>query len=176
MEQWYSLVDFLLIKIQIHEIGYSECPKSYVFRGTKEYTAKQIQDMLGLLAPSLRPQQPVGQPPQARPYGASTRFLLPLAQCEFQLTTTIEQLQKDPWPVANDRRPTRCTGAALGIAVGLMESSFPNAGARIMLYAGGPCTEGPGMVVGSELKEPIRSHHDIERDNAKYYRKASKVR
>jgi protein transport protein SEC23 len=169
----------LLMKIQIHEIGYLECPKSYVFRGTKEYTAKQIQDMLGLLAPSLRPQYPAGQPSQAqaqaRPYGASTRFLLPLAQCEFQLTTTIEQLQKDPWPVANDRRPTRCTGAALGIAVGLMESSFPNAGARLMVYSGGPCTEGPGMVVGSELKEPIRSHHDIERDNAKYYRKASKV-
>ena len=87
---------YALTQIQIHEIGYSECPKSYVFRGTKEYTAKQIQDMLGLLAPSLRPQQPIGQPPQARSYGASTRFLLPLAQCEFQLTTTIEQLQKDP--------------------------------------------------------------------------------
>jgi protein transport protein SEC23 len=128
--------------------------------------------MLGLLAPTLRPQQSAAQP---RPYGASTRFLLPLAQCEFQLTSTIEQLQKDPWPVANDRRPTRCTGAALSVAVGLMETSFPNAGARIMLYAGGPCTEGPGMVVGTELKEPIRSHHDIERDNAKYYRKASKV-
>jgi protein transport protein SEC23 len=97
-----------------------------------------------------------------------------LSQCEFQLTSTIEQLQKDPWPVANDRRPTRCTGAAMSIAIGLMESTFPNAGARIMLYAGGPCTEGPGIVVGTELKEPIRSHHDIERDNAKYYRKASK--
>ena len=128
--------------------------------------------MLGLLAPTLRPQQSATQP---RPYGASTRFLLPLAQCEFQLTSTIEQLQKDPWPGANDRRPTRCTGAALRVAVGLMETSFPNAGARIMLYAGGPCTEGPGMVVATELKEPIRSHHDIERDNAKYYRKASKV-
>lgn len=129
--------------------------------------------MLGLLAPTLRPQQSATQP---RPYGASTRFLLPLAQCEFQLTSTIEQLQKDPWPVANDRRPTRCTGAALSVAVGLMETSFSNAGARIMLYAGGPCTEGPGTVVGTELKEPIRSHHDIERDNAKYYRKASKVK
>src|SRR5277367_5172720 len=128
--------------------------------------------MLGLLAPTLRPHQSATQP---RPYGASTRFLLPLAQCEFQLTSTLEQLQKDPWPVANDRRPTRCTGAALSVAVGLMETSFPNAGARIMLYAGGPCTEGPGMVVATELKEPIRSHHDIERDNAKYYRKASKV-
>jgi len=131
--------------------------------------------MLGLLAPSLRPQQQVGQPAHVRPYGASTRFLLPLAQCEFQLTSTIEQLQKDPWPVANDRRPARCTGAAMNIAIGIMETSFPNSGGRIILYSGGPCTEGPGMVVGTELKEPIRSHHDIERDNAKYYRKASKV-
>lgn len=130
--------------------------------------------MLGLLAPSLRPQIPVGQ--QApRPYGASVRFLLPLSQCEFQLTSTIEQLQKDAWPYTNDRRPTRCTGVALSIAVGLMETAFPNTGARIMLFSGGPCTEGPGMVVGTELKEPIRSHHDIERDNAKYYRKSSKV-
>ena len=131
--------------------------------------------MLGLLAPSMRPQQPIGQPPAPRPFGASARFLLPLQQCEFQLTSTIEQLQQDPWPVANDRRATRCTGAALSIAIGLMETSFPHAGTRIMLFAGGPCTEGPGMVVGPELKEPIRSHHDIERDNAKYYRKASKV-
>jgi len=130
--------------------------------------------MLGLLAPSLRPQHPAGQI-APRPYGASARFLLPLSQCEFQLTSTIEQLQKDPWPVANDRRPSRCTGAALSVAVGLMETSFPNSAARIILYSGGPCTEGPGMVVGTELKEPIRSHHDIERDNAKYYRRASKV-
>jgi hypothetical protein len=63
----------------------------------------------------------------------------------------------------------------MNIAIGIMETSFPNSGGRIMLYSGGPCTEGPGMVVGTELKEPIRSHHDIERDNAKYYRKASKV-
>jgi protein transport protein SEC23 len=130
--------------------------------------------MLGLLAPALRPQHPApGAAP--RPYGASSRFLLPLNSCEFQLTSTIEQLQKDPWSVANDRRPARCTGAALSVAVGLMETSFPNSGTRVLLYSGGPCTEGPGMVVGTELKEPIRSHHDIERDNAKYYRKASKV-
>lgn len=44
-----------------------------------------------------------------------------------------------------------------------------------MLFAGGPATEGPGMVVGVELREPIRSHHDIERDNVKYFKRASKV-
>lgn len=31
------------------------------------------------------------------------------------------------------------------------------------------------MVVGDELKHPIRSHHDIEKDNCKYMKKAMKV-
>ncbi|CAG8640634.1 984_t:CDS:2, partial [Scutellospora calospora] len=53
-------------------------------------------------------------------------------------------------------------------------TTFPAAGARIMLFCGGPASEGPGMVVGNELKEPIRSHHDIEKDNVKYYKKATK--
>lgn len=88
----------------------------------------------------------------------------------------LEQLQKDPWPVANDKRNLRCTGVALSVAVGLLETSFANTGARVMLFAGGPSTEGPGLVVGPELREPIRSHHDIERDNIKYYKKAVKVR
>ncbi|KAG2352583.1 hypothetical protein BDR07DRAFT_1426377 [Suillus spraguei] len=43
-----------------------------------------------------------------------------------------------------------------------------------MVFAGGPATEGPGMVVSSELKEPIRSHHDIERDSVKHYKRALK--
>lgn len=58
----------------------------------------------------------------------------------------------------------------------VVQTSFPNTGARIMLFTGGPATVGPGMVVGVELREPIRSHHDIERDNVKYFKRASKVR
>lgn len=52
---------------QVHELGFADCPKSYVFRGTKEYTGKQVQDMLGLSGASVRPGQPAtrpGQPPQ----------------------------------------------------------------------------------------------------------------
>ena len=131
--------------------------------------------MLGL-SPStgIRPNMPVqpGRPPIT---GPAARFLLPVQQCEFQLTNALEQLQKDPWPVANDKRSLRCTGVALGVAVGLLEASFQNAGGRIMLFSGGPATEGPGQVVGPELREPIRSHHDIDRDNIKYYKKALKA-
>jgi protein transport protein SEC23 len=133
--------------------------------------------MLGLMSGTLRgnvPAQPGRAPPPVM--GAQARFLLPVQQAEFQLTNVLEQLQKDPWPVAGDKRALRCTGVAISVAVGLLESSFQNSGARILLFAGGPCTEGPGMVVGPELREPIRSHHDIDRDNIKYYKKALKVR
>lgn len=56
-----------------------------------------------------------------------------------------------------------------------LQCTFPNTGARIMMFIGGPATQGPGMVVGDELKLPIRSWHDIEKDNAKYVKKATKV-
>ena len=56
------------------------------------------------------------------------------------------------------------------------QCTYPNTGARVMCFMGGACTQGPGMVVGDELKNPIRSHHDIEKDNVKYMKKAMKVR
>ena len=31
------------------------------------------------------------------------------------------------------------------------------------------------MVVDNELKNPMRSHHDLEKDNARHVRKAIKV-
>ncbi|SPO23108.1 probable SEC23 - component of COPII coat of ER-golgi vesicles [Ustilago trichophora] len=169
---------------QVHELGYEACPKSYVFRGTKEYAPKAIQDMLGL-NPGARPMGPgapgapggpsqAPRPPNATAQMGASRFLLPVSQCEFQLTQILENLQKDPWPVANDKRSQRCTGVALSVAVGMLETTFPNTGARVMLFCGGPATEGPGMVVSTELRERIRSHHDIDKDNAKYYKRAIK--
>ncbi|KAI0086877.1 hypothetical protein BDY19DRAFT_959387 [Irpex rosettiformis] len=170
----YALVGLITYgtMAQVHELGYQDCNKSYVFRGNKEYSAKQIQDMLGL-SPQNRAAPRPGQPLPTQAFGAA-RFLMPVQQCEFQLTGILEGLKRDPWPVANDKRALRSTGVALSVAVGLLETTFPNTGARIMLFAGGPATEGPGLVVGNELKEPIRSHHDIDRDSAKHFKRASK--
>lgn len=111
----------LAFQASLHELGYSECNKTYVFRGAKEYSPKQVQDMLGLSgAARVAPPRP-GQPaPPPTAYGAS-RFLMPVSQCEFQLTSILENLAKDPWPVANDKRALRCTGTAIGVAVGLLE-------------------------------------------------------
>lgn len=182
MAPWYDIWNRIgevatdIVQTQVHELGYAECAKSYVFRGNKDYSSKQVQEMIGLSQMAPRPgmQQQPGMPPGA-PGAMPTRFILPVGQCEFQLTNALESLQRDPWPVANDKRALRCTGVALSVAAGLLEASkFPGTGARIMLFAGGAATEGPGMVVGPELREPIRSHHDIDRDNIKYYKKALK--
>ncbi|KAG1786706.1 uncharacterized protein HD556DRAFT_1449508 [Suillus plorans] len=153
----YALVGLIMFgtMTQVHGLGYAECSKSYVFRGGKEYTQKQIQDMLGL-STTTRTAPHAGQPMPQQAFGAA-RFLLPVQQCEFQLTGILEALARDPWP-----------------PFGLLETTFPNTGARIMVCAGGSATEGPGMVVSNELKEPIRSHHDIERDSVKHYKCAVK--
>ena len=42
-------------------------------------------------------------------------------KCDFNLTDLLGELQRDPWPVAQGKRPLRSTGVALSIAVGLLE-------------------------------------------------------
>lgn len=161
--------------VQVHELGSEGVSKSYVFRGTKDLTAKQIQDMLGIgRGPTPQAQQRGPQAPQQQFQQPSNRFLQPVHKCDMSLTDLLGELQRDPWPVAQGKRPLRSAGTALSIAVGLLECTFPNTGAHVMLFLGGPCTQGPGMVVGDELKHPIRSHHDIEKDNCKYMKKAMK--
>ena len=58
---------------KVHELGYQECPKSFVFRGTKEYTSKHIQDMLSLSPAAAIHPGPSNGPP---PLPGSARFLL----------------------------------------------------------------------------------------------------
>lgn len=82
--------------------------------------------MLGLSAgPAPRPSGAGLPPGQAPPVAAgASRFLLPVSQCEYGLTGILEQLSRDPWPVASDRRAQRCTGVAMSVAVGLLEVNF----------------------------------------------------
>uniref|UniRef100_A0A673TQM9 Protein transport protein SEC23 n=1 Tax=Suricata suricatta TaxID=37032 RepID=A0A673TQM9_SURSU len=157
--------------VQVHELGCEGISKSYVFRGTKDLSAKQLQEMLGL---SKVPVTQATRGPQAQQPPPSNRFLQPVQKIDMNLTDLLGELQRDPWPVPQGKRPLRSSGVALSIAVGLLECTFPNTGARIMMFIGGPATQGPGMVVGDELKTPIRSWHDIEKDNAKYVKKGTK--
>jgi protein transport protein SEC23 len=94
--------------VQVHELGFTECMKSWVFRGTKDYTSQQVVEQLGMGRPSQRPGQPAG-PAQTR------KFIQPLNACEFQITQMLEELQKDAYPVGATLRPVRCTGTALQV-------------------------------------------------------------
>ncbi|KOB76598.1 putative Protein transport protein Sec23A, partial [Operophtera brumata] len=158
--------------VQIHELGTEGISKCYVFKGTKDLSAKQIQEQLAIGRvnapnPQQRPGAPTPQPP-------AHRFLQPVKQCDMALTDLLGELGRDPWPQGVGKRPLRSSGVALSLAVGLLEVTYPNTGARIMMFLGGPCSQGPGQVVNDELKQPIRSHHDIHKDNAKYMKKGIK--
>ena len=151
----------------MHELGYAECSKSYVFRGSKDYTAVQVQDMLGLSAGRAQGGPSGGPGNNANAGFGVHRFIQPVEQCEFALTSILEELQRDPWPVKNDERPLRCTGTAASIAVALMESCFAQraVAGRVTLFTSGPCTQGPGAIVDKSLKEQLRSHSDFVKGN-----------
>ncbi|CAK9237251.1 unnamed protein product [Sphagnum troendelagicum] len=102
------------------------------------------------------------------------KFLLPASSCEFTLSSLLDELQRDAWPTASDQRAARCTGTALSVATGLLGACVPGTGARIMVFVGGPCTEGAGTIVSKDLSDPIRSHKNIDKDAVLHYRKAIK--
>uniref|UniRef100_A0A2K6RK95 Protein transport protein SEC23 n=1 Tax=Rhinopithecus roxellana TaxID=61622 RepID=A0A2K6RK95_RHIRO len=104
--------------VQVHELGCEGISKSYVFRGTKDLSAKQLQEMLGL---SKVPVTQATRGPQVQQPPPSNRFLQPVQKIDMNLTDLLGELQRDPWPVPQGKRPLRSSGVALSIAVGLLE-------------------------------------------------------
>ena len=62
--------------IQVHDLGSDKINKSYIFRGDKEYTDKQISEMLNRPISTQLMQQQQQQPGQMNPQLANslTRF------------------------------------------------------------------------------------------------------
>ncbi|KAM7279409.1 hypothetical protein ACFE04_006543 [Oxalis oulophora] len=162
---------------QVHELGFNDMSKVYVFRGTKEISKEQVLEQLGLTDAARRPGAGYPKPGPVQngfPNAGVTRFLLPASECEFMFDNLLDELQPDQWPVTHGQRPSRCTGAALSVAAGLLGACIPGTGARIIALVGGPCTEGPGTIVSKDLSEPVRSHKDLDKDAAPYFKKAIK--
>ncbi|CAM9589210.1 unnamed protein product, partial [Ectocarpus sp. 13 AM-2016] len=114
--------------VMVHELGFADCPKSYVFRGAKEYAA--VQQLLGILPAGRgaaggatyghQPHQQAGVPGGVAGGArdpAVGRFLMPVADASFQFETVLDDLQRDAWPVPSDQRVARCTGVALQVCV-----------------------------------------------------------
>eukprot|EP00435_Cladocopium_sp_Y103_P000764 s4292_g1.t1 len=112
----------------VHELASTTLPKAYAFRGGKEYTAQQVAYQLGF-ALKNDPRGTMGAQ-------AARRFLLPVAECEFTLNSLLDDLSRDAWPPGgHDRRPFRCTGAALSVALGLVEATCPQRSAGSVAMA-----------------------------------------
>ncbi|ODQ79030.1 hypothetical protein BABINDRAFT_162099 [Babjeviella inositovora NRRL Y-12698] len=164
-----ALVGFISYgrNVSVYELGAPDAIRTFAFNGTKEYTAEQVTKTLGLLSADLRQQE------QQYTAAINARFFQPVAMAEYQLTTIMEELIGDAFPYNVKRqRPARCTGAALNVAQLLVANCAAKTGAHVMLFAGGPCTTGPGTIVSAELKEAMRSHHEIIAESPKYFAKA----
>ena len=140
---------------QVHEIGFTECTKMYVFRGDKGYTPQQIQEQLGLIS-------------KTDPRGGvnSKRFILPYKDCELTINSFLDDLQVDSWPKQIGERSGLCSGLALNIAISLLEYLAFGEPTRIMFFLGGAATIGQGQVVGKQLSETIRNFIDFDKKNS----------
>lgn len=160
--------------VHVHVLSDPDCAKCFVLRGEKDYSPQQIKDLLMLAAvPQPHTQTNGGGPPP--PVTGAAKFLQPVSEADFMMTSILEDLGPDPWPVPADQRPKRAICTALSIAVGILENGFPGTGARVELLLGGPGTVDPGRVVALELGDAVRSHSDIEKDNAPFHQSALKA-
>lgn len=82
-----ALVGFISYgtQVQVHELGFSDMSKVYVFRGSKELSKDQVLEQLGLGSVGGRMQKGAGGPVGVLPDLGINRFLLPATECEYTL-------------------------------------------------------------------------------------------
>lgn len=84
-------------QVQVHELGFSEMSKVYVFRGSKDISKDQVLEQLGLASAGSRRAGPAMQKSGGGPSpvaGAGpnmgiNRFLLPASECEYTLNSVM---------------------------------------------------------------------------------------
>ena len=163
--------------VTVHELCDGNAfPKSYVLRGTDDVTQERLKKLLNL---ELSPSEYASYDKQrgsavAEVANALRRFILPVSECEFTLQTALDELKPDPFPKEPGTRPFRATGVAVAVAQGLIAECHSAQGARVMVFTSGPCTMGPGSIVGRDMSETMRTHQDFNKGSAKHYKAASK--
>lgn len=145
--------------VSLHNLAGSG--SSFVFNGSKEYTREKVEQMLGLTA---------GMGATGQLSAAALRFLQPVHLVEYQLATILERLANNTFPHSDaHERPDRATGSAVQVATLALQGILGagnTSGGHIMCFIGGAATYGPGKIVGKALKEPMRSHSDIDKSGA----------
>ncbi|KAG7995339.1 hypothetical protein I3843_01G103800 [Carya illinoinensis] len=175
-------------RVQVHELGFSDMSKVYVFRGNKEISKEHVLEQLGLGISVRRTGGPGYQKglPNGFPNSGVTRFLLPAGDCEYTLNALLDELQTDQWPVPPGSRASRCTGVALSVATGLLGACSTGTGLELICsffysysFSSLPYSVEVMLVhifciVSKDLSDPVRSHKDLDKDAAPYFKKAVK--
>lgn len=150
--------------VQIHNLAPNNSGRSinYSFNGSKEYNLEEFRKALGIIDSNIRSGQKSGEL-----FGnIGKQFLQPINMVEYEVTNIIDTLVTNTFPRATKKeRPYRAIGSAINIASLLLSSllgTYGTNGGHLMCFTGGACTYGPGQIVGNQLREPLRSHHDIE--------------
>ena len=72
--------------VSVYELGYQECAKAYVFRGTKYVGPQQVAGALGL-------GEQRAASAQQNSAGGAARFMQPVSECFDSLTDILTELQ-----------------------------------------------------------------------------------
>lgn len=155
--------------VQVYDLSTDVMARSVVLKGDKPYEPQQVQELLGVLRPGSA--AGAATPTESGPTANARRFLGRAGDTESAMEVALDDVCVDPWPTEKDCRPNRCLGNALHIAVSLLEGGLHQSAGRIMMFLSGPTTIGPGKIVDPDLRNTLRSHTDLAKDNdaAKYH-------
>lgn len=150
--------------VKVYDLGFADCTRVVLFHGDRELSSAQVQQFLQL--------QSMRQPHMGKVVAVQKQgFLQAVSECEFSVTAAIEELPSSG-TVTPGYRPLRATGAAISVAVGLLEGCMVKTGSRVMVFTSGPATIGPGIVVQSDRAYSIRNHQDVVNGHAPFYEKS----
>lgn len=113
-----------------------------ILPGLRDMTSQQVADYLRL-----------------DQTGMADKYIQPIKYSINVLTNLLHTLKPDSHSYRLKRR-ARPTGKALSVALGLLEKT-QSGRSDIVTCVGGPCTIGPGKVIGIDLKETKRTVSDI---------------
>ena len=141
----------------------SKINTNYCVNGQKEYNTVQVMDLIGIT---------VRNDPQSQSSDINKRFVVPLPEYRQALIARIKNLRPDGRIYVGERKHS-CFGQALNIAISMAEVSVLST--RIVCLVGNPCTNGPGITIGSNFKEQMRSPEELSKgENILYFASAKK--
>ena len=132
--------------VNVYELA-SKINTVFCINGMKEYKEADVMNILGLTGK---------EDPQGKTYEIFRRFIIQINnKADIQkIIRRVRDIKKDQSITVNERS-SRATGQAINVALTLAGAApVPP---RIVLTLGGPCTVGPGTVIGLSLKEMMRS-------------------